>query len=84
MNEIKLKEKNVISLENVKKIVSITPREASLTLDYASIIIKGEGLEIEKINEAQTEITIKGTIKELIFDNGKTKNHDSFFKKLFQ
>lgn len=84
MNEIKIKDKNSISFENVKKITSITPKLASLVLDYSSVAVIGEGLEISYISESQTEINLKGIIKEIIFDNGKTKRKEGFFKKLFE
>lgn len=82
--EIKIIEKKSISLTSVKKIISVTPHEASFVLSYATVTIKGETLEIEKITENQSEITLKGLIKEIIFDSNKLKNKDSFFKKLFQ
>lgn len=82
--EILIKEKKTITLKSLKKIISITPKEANLELSYTNVLIKGENLEISKINEAQSEITICGTIKQLIFDNGKVKQKESFFKKLFE
>lgn len=82
--EILIKEKKSITLNSLKKIISITPKEAVLELSYAHIQIKGENLEISKINENQSEITISGLIKQLTFDNAKVKQKDNFFKKLFE
>lgn len=84
MNEITITEKNKVSLDGIKKIISITAKHVELELNYATVTITGENIEIVHINEAQTEINLKGTIKEVIFDNGKVKNKGSFFKHLFE
>ncbi len=82
MNEIKLQDKSVLSLENVKKLVEITPKRAIIELDYTSLIITGENLELASINESQTNLVVKGLISNLNFGVIK-KNKESFVKKLF-
>lgn len=83
INEIKIKDKSLIEIESIKKIVAITPTKVTLELDYSSITIHGANLEMIKINESQTAITLKGTISELVYDNAKIKSKDNILKKLF-
>lgn len=84
MNDITINNRSEITLTKVKKVISITSKHTTLELDYALIDIIGEDLEMIKINETQTDITLKGIIKEIIFDNGKIKNKTNFLKKLFE
>ena len=75
-----------INISGVKKIESFDDKEFLLETIMGFMNIKGEELEIVKLDTYQGNVTIKGKIDSLIYtDNTNTKNkEDTFLSKLFK
>ena len=75
-----------INISGVKKIESFDDKEFLLETIMGFMNIKGEELEIVKLDTYQGNVTIKGKIDSLNYlDNSKKKNkEESIFNKLFK
>lgn len=80
--EIKIISPDEMEIQGVKKIIEITPKKATFTLDTTPLEITGEDLELLQLNNDNNKIKIKGKISSVILNKSTIKN-DSFFKKLF-
>lgn len=77
--------KNII-VTGVKKIENFDAEEFLMETIMGYLIIKGEGLELIKLDTMQGNVSIKGLIKSFTYvDDGKQKDKDnSIFNRLFK
>ena len=83
---ISIAERKNILVTGVKKIESFDNEEFLMDTTLGFLNIKGEGLEIIKLDTYQGNVSIKGRVDSLIYmDNGVKKNkEESFLGKLFK
>ena len=83
---ISLSERKNIMITGVKKIESFDSEEFLMDTTLGFLRIKGEGLEIVKLDTYQGNVSIKGRVDSLVYtDNLNTKNkEESFLGKLFK
>lgn len=81
-----LSERKNIVVTGVKKIESFDSEEFMIDTTLGYLRIKGDGLEIIKLDTYQGNVSIKGRIDSLEYlDNGiKKEKENSFFNKLFK
>ena len=81
-----LNERKNIMITGVKKIDSFDDEEFLLETNMGYIVIKGEGLEIVKLDTYQGNVAIKGKVNSLIYmeNLGKNKSEEGIFSKLFK
>ena len=78
--------KNII-ITGVKKIDNFDAEEFLLETTMGYLIVKGEGLELIKLDTMQGNVSIKGLIKSFTYveDNHKPKDKEnSIFNRLFK
>lgn len=85
-HSITLAERKNITITGVKKIDSFDNEEFLLETNMGYIVIKGEDLEIIKLDTYQGNVAIKGKINALTYMEGPSKKakEDSMFSKLFK
>ena len=83
-HEVKLIDRGVIYLSGIDKIVSFDDQEFLMESVMGTIDLKGEDLEIIKLDTHDGVVSIKGMVNSLVYDDGKKKDKDSFFGKLFK
>jgi sporulation protein YabP len=84
-HNINIMERKNINLTGVKKIESFDNEEFLLETTLGYIIIKGEGLEMVKLDTYQGNVSIKGLIKSLTYiEENKPKQEGGLFNKLFK
>lgn len=85
-HSITINERKSISITGVKKIDSFDDEEFLLETNMGYIIIKGEDLEIMKLDTYQGNVSIKGRLNSFSYmENGaKKEKEDSVFSKLFK
>lgn len=85
-HNITITERKNIVLTGVKKIDSFDEEEFLLETSMGYIVIKGEKLEITKLDTYQGNVSIKGKINSLNYMNDKKKSEkeDSILGKLFK
>ena len=83
---ITINERKNINISGVKKIDSFDNEEFLLETTMGFIIIKGEELEIIKLDTYQGNVSIKGKINSLIYMESlnKKEKEDGIFNKLFK
>lgn len=74
--------KNII-ITGVKKIESFNDKEFLLETTMGFMTIKGDNLEIIKLDTYQGNVSIKGIISSLIYSEN-TKKEESLLSKLFK
>ena len=84
-NIISINERKSITITGVKKIESFDNEEFLLNTNLGSMLLKGENLEMVKLDTLEGNVTIKGKINNLLYLDGSNKTKDtSLFNKLFK
>lgn len=80
---IKLSERKNIIISGIKKINNFDEKEFSLESIMGNIIIKGENLEMLKLDTIEGNVSIKGKINSFSYTDAPTKDN-SILMKLFK
>ena len=84
-HEVKMTDRKTILLTGIKKIVSFDNEEFLMESNMGVILLKGENLELIKLDTGDGNVKIKGKINSLNYVVGKEKNkEDSLISKLFK
>ena len=84
-HNVKILDRNFIELSGIKKIDSFNDEEFLLESIIGNIDIKGENLEIIKLDTNDGNVKIKGKINALNYLEEKSKlKEESFVSKLFK
>jgi sporulation protein YabP len=85
-HNININDRKNISITGIKKIESFDNEEFLLESVMGYIIVKGEGLEIIKLDTMQGNVSIKGKINQLAYiENTKKKEKgEGIITKLFK
>lgn len=77
--------KNII-VTGVKKIDNFDAEEFLMETTMGYLVVKGEGLELIKLDTMQGNVSIKGLIKSFSYidDNQKKDKENSIFNRLFK
>ena len=82
---ITLNERKSIIITGVKKIDIFDEEEFYLETTMGNLIIKGEELEIIKLDTYQGNVSIKGKVDSLTYtENGRKDKESGVFNKLFK
>lgn len=83
---INLTDRKSVNISGVKKIDSFNDEEFLLETSLGYMVIKGEGLEIVKLDTYQGTVFIKGKINNLgyVQEGGKANKEEGLFNKLFK
>ena len=75
-----------INITGVKKIDNFDEKEFLLETNMGNLLIKGEGLEIIKLDTYQGDVSIKGKIDSLAYteNSNKKQKNESVLSKLFK
>ena len=84
-HSISLLEKKTLVITGVKKIDNFDQNHFLLDTTMGYMVVKGEGLELIKLDTFAGNVTIKGIINNLdyIMENNK-KNEEGIFSRLFR
>ncbi len=83
--QIKLIDKQECIIDEVIKLVSFDKLHFCADTKKGIVIVNGENIEIENIDNQESVIKISGIIKSIMFDNVvKKKKKRNFIKKLFK
>lgn len=86
-HSISINERKNIVVTGVKKIDSFDNEEFLMETNMGYMVIKGEELEIVKLDTYQGNVSIKGHINSLNYmesANNKKEKEESIFNKLFK
>ena len=83
-HEVKVIDRSLIYLSGINKIISFDNEEFLMESIMGIILLKGENLEIVKLDTHDGMVSIKGNINSMIYDDGRKKDGDTFLGKLFK
>ena len=84
-HEIKITDRSIISLSGINKISSFDDQEFLMESNMGVILLKGEGLEIIKLDTHDGNVKIKGKLISMTYiENGKKEKEESILSKLFK
>lgn len=84
-HDVKIIDRNFINLTGVQKIISFNDEEFLLESILGNIHIKGNDLEMIKMDTGDGIVKIKGHINVVMYLDGKEKHkEDSLIAKLFK
>ena len=85
-HSISLLERKNLVITGVKKIENFDNNQFILETIMGFMIVKGEGLELVKLDTLSGNLTIKGSIDSLdyILENKKNNKDESFLSRLFK
>lgn len=84
-HEIKVIDRNVMSLSGIKKITSFDNEEFLMESNMGIILLKGEKLEIIKLDTHDGNVKIKGKLNSFTYIESVKKNkEESLLAKLFK
>ena len=82
---ITINERKNIIITGVKKIESFDDVEFFMETSMGNLTLKGQDLEIIKLDTYQSNVSIKGRLDSLSYSEGENKEKDgSLFSKLFK
>lgn len=82
--EIKIVDRKKISLTGVKKIVSFNPEEFLIESLLGVLLLKGQNLEIIKLDTSEGILSIKGKVDNLSYMDSNKKNELGLIARLFK
>jgi len=85
-HSINLLERKTLVITGVKKIENFDNNHFLLETSMGFMLVKGEGLELIKLDTLAGQVTIKGLINsiEYIMENTKKNKEESIFSRLFK
>ena len=85
-HNINITQRRNINISGVKKIDNFDDKEFLLETNMGFLLIKGNELEIIKLDTYQGDVSIKGKIDSLSYlqQAGKKEKNESVFSKLFK
>ena len=84
-HEIKIIDRSLISLSGIKKIDSFDNEEFLMESNMGTILLKGEKLEIIKLDTHEGNVKIKGKLSSFVYlENVKKNKEESILSKLFK
>ena len=85
-HSINLLERKTLVITGIKKIENFDNLHFLLDSTMGFIIIKGENLELIKLDTLSGNVTIKGSINSIdyVLDNTKKNKDDGIFNRLFK
>lgn len=84
-HSITINERKNIIITGVKKIESFDDMEFFMETNMGNLILKGENLEIIKLDTYQGNVSIKGRVDSINYSEDNLKEKDGgFFSKLFK
>lgn len=82
---ITLAERKNLLISGVKKIENFDDEEFLMETTMGFLVIKGEGLELIKLDTMQGNVSIKGKINSLDYmEDTKNKENQGIFNRLFK
>ena len=82
--EIKVIDRGLIYLTGIDKIVRFDASEFYMESVMGALTVKGEMLEVVKLDTHDGIVSIKGKVNSIVYDNDSKKDTESFLTKLFK
>lgn len=83
--DIKISDRKKVSLTGIKKLISFNPEEFLMQTTLGALVIKGDNLEVIKLDTVEGLLAIKGKVNSLSYlDRDNKAKENSLWAKLFK
>lgn len=83
-HDVKISDRSQLYMTGVKKIDSFDNEEFLMDTALGTLLLKGEGLELVKLDTHDGNVSIKGKINSIAYSDGKKADGENIFSKLFK
>lgn len=83
-HDLKISDRSQLIMSGVKKIVSFDNEEFLIDTSLGTLLLKGEALEILKLDTHDGNVSIKGKVNSIAYSDGKKSDGESILSKLFK
>jgi len=83
-HNLTLEGRNLLIISGVTEVESFDDKAIVAITDMGALTIKGEGLNIKKLNLELGDLEIEGKVCGLIYSDKHSDSSESFFSKLFK
>lgn len=83
-HEIRIIDRGISYFSGIDRIISFDPEEFLMESVMGLILLKGENLEIIKLDTHDGVVSIRGSVNSITYDNDKKKDGESLLGKLFK
>ena len=85
-HSLKLLERKNLAISGVKKVDNFDSKQFIIETIMGYMVVKGEGLELQKLDTISGNISIKGLINSITYaeDSSKKNKDDSILGRLFR
>ncbi|MFW5998789.1 MAG: sporulation protein YabP [Bacillota bacterium] len=83
-HHLSLKNRKKLEIDGVKEVISYNESEINLQTNRGILDIKGNNLNIQKLNLEDSSIIVEGNINLLEYDDKNENKSKSIFKRLFK
>lgn len=83
-HDLKILDRSQIIMSGIKRIISFDHEEFLIESALGTLLLKGEGLELLKMDTHDGNVSIKGKINSIAYSDAKKQDGESFLNKLFK
>lgn len=83
-HDVKISDRGQLYMTGIKKIDSFDNEEFLMDTALGTLLLKGEGLELVKLDTHDGNVSIKGKINSIAYSDGKKSDGENIFSKLFK
>lgn len=83
-HDVKISDRSQLYMTGIKKIDSFDNEEFLMDTALGTLLLKGEGLELVKLDTHDGNVSIKGKINSIAYSDGKKADGENIFSKLFK
>lgn len=81
-HRLTLDERRRLTVTGVEEVVSFHEEEVAVRTVKGLLVVRGEGLKVEKLEKTSGELTVSGLVAELSYETENTAS--GFFARLFR
>ncbi len=86
VHRLSLTDRKKGAVTGVKDVLSFDEKEISLVTEAGTLVVKGEGLHVTRLDLEKQEVDLAGRVDSLTYSQGisKAKGGEGMLKRLFQ
>lgn len=83
-HRVTLDERGVLSVSGVEEVERFDENEIVMSTVRGTLVVRGEGLHIEKLSLDGGELSVEGGVDSLVYEDDGREERGGFFSRLFR